>query len=526
MKYVLAPLVAFLLVVMSYGGAAGSWAPSTADAGSIPEPGAPGPYTGPAEVPADWAAEGWRSWADDDDEFAQCGPVKLVFLNPDLQEDDNGIVQAQGTFFIQFQAVAPPDANVDEITRFSFSFGKGDPALDNNPTLNCNESLPDTQLGKGTAGAYLLFYRSDFNSEDGFFVPIETWNVPDGDYAAAVHAYTGDDLTGYTEVGRGWTYATVDNCVGQSLPNSCPNDTDEDRLSKDRTMPWPIVLPADGEQTNDVNGLTIEFAEKMQDDTVKASIDGEEVTLSEWTPPERDTDLMPLNDETDCPVQVRSLCETKVYGVGYKWEGQIGEKALIRVVGKDLAGNEVTKQIHRGSGVAGGTVSLQDPEIDFSVRSADSQTIQAGDDHPFLLRLDNIGGADAHVNLMLDYNETSIQAKWQGVENLHDHSGTTGETHVQIAPGEQTELNVIVTSTTQTPEGTYPITAILEYPVAGVMVTKSRELFLNVDSDVKQVEVDNVTEDEPVVEDSPAAGFSVAVLGVVGALAVGLRRRD
>lgn len=527
MKNVLAPAVAILLVAMTVGtvGANGPIEPTSA-ADPIRYAGVPGPYTGPDEVPAELAEQGWRSWGND--EFTQCGKLKLVFLNPDLQTQDDNKVHAQGTFFIQFQAVDTTGEAI-EVTRFSFSFGKTHDVLDDNPTLNCNESLPENPMGQGTAGAYLMFYRSDFSSEDGFFVPIETRNVPDEEYAAAVHAYTGDSIVGYTEVARGWTRAVVDNCVGQSLPNSCPNDSSEDSLAKDRTMPWPIVLPGDGIQTNDVAGLTVEFPEAMNAETVRAWVGGQEVPLSEWTPPPRDVDLVPLNDEDPCPAQVRSVCETKIYGPGFQWIGNIPDGSIIRVEGADVAGNLVTKQMHLGSGVLGGTVALQNPEIDFEVRGPDTKVVNAGDSHPFEMRLKNIGGADAHVNLMLEYNKTFMNAKWETVENIHSHEGTTGETHVQIAPGEQTDFVVRVTSTAETPKGTYPVRAVLEYPVAGEMIVKTRDLFMTVDSVVTLEEYEalqNTTEDKPKIEESPGLGIPLVAVGIIGALAVMVRRRS
>src|SRR5687768_1424671 len=171
-----------------------------AQASFDPTPRGPGPYTGPElhELPA-----GTTPFADDVHEG--CGKYALVFRNKDLREDANDFIHAQGTFFIQFQAVGKGSS---EITRFSFSFGKTADLLDGTALVNCNEALPDSPMGKGTSGVFLLYYRSDFSGEDGFFVPIKTNNVPDGEYAAAVHAYNSAGV----EVARAWARAVVDNC--------------------------------------------------------------------------------------------------------------------------------------------------------------------------------------------------------------------------------------------------------------------------------------------------------------------------
>src|SRR5688500_8180847 len=49
-----------------------------------------------------------------------CGDIQLVFVNPDLQPGEDGIIRASGQFFAQFQAIG---ADADKITTFGFSFG-------------------------------------------------------------------------------------------------------------------------------------------------------------------------------------------------------------------------------------------------------------------------------------------------------------------------------------------------------------------------------------------------------------------
>lgn len=524
------PFVAALVAALVLGG-------SAAGLGSDPEASVPsiettlptndvGPFTA-ADVPV---PQGWNEWGyrADDDVHNQCGDLKLVFLNPDLQENEDNVIEASGTFFIQFQAVGE---KAEEITRFSFSFGKGHEAMEDE-TLNCNLMPVPSQVGGGVTGAYLLFYRSDFSADDGFFVPIETKNVPDGDYAAAVHAYTGNDITGYTEVARAWALATVDNCVGESLPNSCPNDTQDQLLSKDKIKPWPMILPGDGEQTNNIGGLTVEFAEEVNTETIKVSVNGEEVPAEDWTPPERDTDLVPLNDEDDCPATVRSVCERKVYGSGFNWPGTVQVGDILRVEAEDMSGNLVTKQIHYGF-TSGGASSAEGALLEFTARGPDAITVNAGKTATFELKMKNVGTAEAHVNLLLDYNESKeVKARWTNVVDDHHAGGDApnGETHIMIEPGSTSEMDVVVETTEGTPKGVIPIKAILEYPSAGETKTSEYELFLTVDSVITEEqfeeEFQNRTKNQTVEETEDSPGPSVfVVVGVIGLLAVVASRR-
>lgn len=554
MRFILTPAVAVLFVMMAYsGGALPDIDPSASDDPEIDwaslavpqerfadiQPVAPGPYTGEG---ADSVPPGWSKWQDD--VHQQCGDMTLVFLNPDLQEDSSGMVHAQGRFFIQFQAVGE---TADEITRFSFSFGKTTREVNSNEELNCNDSLPETAAGRGTAGAYLLFYRSDFDPSTGFFVPIETQNVPDGEYAAAVHAYTGNDMIGYTEVARAWAMATVKNCNGSSIPNSCPDDEQADIIANDDTMPWPWVLPGDGEQIHGVDGLTIEVLEPIAGDpspsafgedlararseaaiekgVIRAWHNNVEVELEPWIPPARDRDLVPLNDDQDCPANVRSGCEKVIYSQGWKWEGPIECDDLIRVYVKDLNGNEVTKQIHNCRTFGGASTDLE-ALVDWGVIGSDFKTLDAGDGHRFEMRLENRGGGDAHINLMLDYNETWIDGFWENVADEHEHSeghDDYGETHVEIKPGQVTTLDIVVKTDKETPKGVYPLKASLEYPRGGVMETMSRSLTLTVDSQVEEA-TNETEEEEPELEDSPFLGTAL-ILTLVGISAIALRRR-
>src|SRR5699024_8610886 len=102
--------------------------------------------------------------------------------------------------------------------------------------------------------AYLPNYRADRDPSDGFFIPVKTMLVPDGIYAAAVHAYD----EGNNELARFWARAIVDNCDNQTASPQEKCDGDAAQLvAHDRTAPWPIVLPGDGEPL-DGHKFTIE----------------------------------------------------------------------------------------------------------------------------------------------------------------------------------------------------------------------------------------------------------------------------
>jgi hypothetical protein len=505
--------------------------PPPARAPLLPEPGAPGPYTGPGEqaVPA-----GWSTWAMN--EHNQCGDLRLLFGNQDLNRDfqaEGGIVQAQGSFFIQFQAIGE---GAQDITRFSFSFGKSHPEINDNEILNCNEALPDNPLGKGTAGVYIPFYRSDFNSDNGFFIPIETRNVPDGDYAAAVHAYTGE-WPNYVEVARAWALAEVVNCAGTGAPLDYCNgeefDDDENVIANDHTQPWPWVLPGDGQQTHDVDGLTIEVLEPVA--SINASLNGELLELEEWTPPPRDRDVIPMNDAGSdganplegCPADqsLPPLCTHQVYSYGWKWEGPIDIGDIIQVEVVDRNGNEVFKSLF-WDGV-GGVIDIDFPEIDFNLLSRPEQTIKAGEELRYEMRVENTGGSEAHADfwLALDggpremfIDHEHIQAEWMDMSWDHGHP-----THLHMYPGQAETIWVDIFTDAQTPNGTYYIEAALTYPALGEEQTRSFMLEITVDGVVIEEDA-NATADEEELEESPMLA-PVFIITLVIAGAVALRRK-
>lgn len=439
--------------------------------------GAPGPYAGPSPetVKRVLGDEGWTPFAN----FVhdQCGDYSFVFKNPDLRDlDESGneqLIQAQSTFFIQFQIVG--SGAPDTIKKLSFSFGATTDALDDNAFLNCNNAIPENPAGQGTAGAYLLYYRSDFDPEDGIFVPLETRNVPDGEYAAAIHAYDGAG----NEVARAWARAVVENCPSEpSGPNQCPNSSaDEYRISTDFTQPWPIILPGDGEQSNDVGGLTIEFGEEIQKPSLHVQVNGETVEPEDWEPPERDSDLMPDNDDQDCPVldDIRFICERKVYGSGFHLDREIQLNDVIRVQARDLNGNLAVKTVHYGASTSKSLVDLSFPEVSLDALNGDTVAMKPGEFHEFNIRLQNIGGDEAHTNLLVNFTQdVGLQANWQTLDGANTN-------HVVIPAFSEETLKIIARSGSSTPHESFAVIAVAEYDVEGQ--TQRKELVLDVTID-------------------------------------------
>lgn len=347
--------------------------------------------------------------------FEKCGEdIVLVFKNPDLQPREDGKVHASGWFFIQFQAIGE---RALEIEKFTFSFGKPvEPAL---RTCDAPEWI---------TGAYLKNYRVDNDPRDGFFVPINTTLVPDGEYGAAVHAYDASNK----ELVRYYISAMVDNGNRQST---------RDPPQKDFTAPWPIVLPGDGEQTNtDVNGLTIEFAEPVL--LVEARLNGALLPLEEWTPPARDDDAVPDN-----PVNP-SLVNPRVWGPGFKWNGPVLTDDVLHVRAIDPWGNEANKILHIGDPTIGGRIDLGFPKLEYVVDAAERTANERGQ-ATYNFTITNIGNGSAHGNIVLERTE-GLRGKFS-------------KDHVTIRPGENLTTTLTVTAEAGTQPGSYEQKGYFEY---------------------------------------------------------------
>jgi hypothetical protein len=391
------------------------------------------------------------SWLAAQAQTHHCGDIQLVFRNPDLQPQSDGFIHAQGQFFAQFQAIGK---DADKIKVFGFSFGPQTADFDE---TSCTAPAWVT-------GAYLPNYRADSDPTDGFFIPIKTFLVPDGTYAAAVHAYDGAG----SELARFWAKAVVDNCDSAPTPAQEKCDTNAAQLTAhDKTAPWPIILPGDG-QAPSGHKLTIEFGEALSNHTVY--LNGKDITgeLKEWAGRLWDGDYVPdygpygvggplPHCQAPSPVQ---SCEK--YGPAYEWLGRdLADSDVIRVEATDLAGNKAVKDVHIGSSVAGGAVTDAEPKLEYSVDHLQA-TASAGKSAVYHFKISNNGGGTGHP-----FAEAKVPAgwtyEWQPV-------------HVVVPPGETKDQELVVTVPAKAPDGKYLVNATLTYEAAGAQKVLAQPL--------------------------------------------------
>lgn len=438
--------------------------------------------------------------------FEQCGDIQLIFRNPDLQRENDGNIHAQGSFFAQFQAIGP---NADDITFFGFSFGPVQTPIED------SSGVCDMPAGTWLTGAYILNYRADTNPDDGFFINLQTPLVPDGTYTAAVHAYDANNQ----ELARAWTNAVVDNCDG-APPARCDGATSE-HVNQDKTAPWPILLPGDGDldaapDTPSGATLTIEFAEPLSE--VKLFINGKEETgnLTAWDGREWDDDLLPGYGPLglgglvfpECSQQPPQECTT--LGEAYYWDQrEITDDDLVRVEAIDEAGNVAIKELHIGSGV-GGAITDDLPNLQVSVDEP-TQLKAPGETAIYKFTLNNVGGTTAHPFATAEGPE-GWTLRWF-------------PEHVPTDPGSKNtqELNVDVPADALS--GTYQVNATINYDRGGQTEERTFPLTINVATGGTGAGAGPAAEEEgaPVDEESPGFGL-VALLAALGAVLV-LRRR-
>lgn len=371
-----------------------------------------------------------------------CG-VKLVLKNTDLQErPTSGKLEVSGLFFIQFQAVGSGAENVKSL---SFSFGKPVP----DQAINC--TTPEW-----ITGAYIKDYRSDRTPEDGFFVPINTTLVPDGEYAGAVHAYDASKK----EIGRFYVKADVKNGCG--MPR-CQDKTQADLVKMDKILPWPRVLPGDGVQSNsDVPGLTVEFAEPVSE--AQAFINGNETPLEKWTGVPLDDDVIPGNDQDACTAPA-PVCVKRYWGPAYKWVGTIEQNDVIRIVAKDTAGNRLERILHLLDPTQGAIVTGEKINVDLSADES-SKTAGPGQRIEYRLSLLSLGGQEAHVNLAIsDYAKDRFTASLR-------------PDHVVLKSGERGSASLYTDIGSTTTSGTFQFSVTATWRSDGQDVSKSLPLTL------------------------------------------------
>lgn len=421
-----------------------------------------------------------------------CG-VQLVLKNPDLQANLQGRIIASGWFFIQFQAIGPGAENVDS---FTFSFGEPIP-----------DQLQNCSAPRWVTGVYLQDYRGDFTPEDGFFVPINTTLVPDGTYGAAVHAYNaaGD------EVGRFFLSADVRN--GCTQPR-CSDRNPEQIREMDKIIPWPRILPGDGIQTNDIGGLTIEFAEPVKD--VQAFVNGNETVLEEWEGVPMDDDFQPRNDNTACSPQPGPACVKRVWGPAFHSPVMIQQNDVIRLIATDLNENRVEKILHLLDPTQGGIVSGDMIDIDITVDQT-TKTVGAGQTGEFVFAFTSLGGGDAHVNLPIQFDSSRLDARFS-------------PDHVVVTPGDRATATLFVSGKEGVTSGTFLLTATPTWRSGGQDVSKEFPLsFIIGTGEGGNLAPSNSTDPNATGErndggGAPGAGLVFVVGGAVLA-AVALRNR-
>lgn len=412
--------------------------------------------------------------------FEYCGDVRPIFINPDLQPQEDGFVHATGWFFIQFQVIAEDPSF--EVDRLAFSFGKPIP-----------DSLRTCDAPTWITDAYYKDYRVDDDPSDGFFIPINTTNVPDGEYGAAISVYADGE-----ELGRGYTRAIVENGCQVRFGFDCDRDS---VVPNDRVKPWPIVLPGDGEGSG--SGLTLEFAEPVTD--VRAFVDGTEVPLEEAEPRTWDTDSIASALDEDAPAC--PACEDTVWGPAFRWPGTVPEEAVVSVHARDLNDNTVSKIVHLSSSAVGGVISIQTPALQVKVPEGEA-TGAVGETTSFTVTFTNVGRDVAHTNLHLT-PMAGIELAWE-------------PNHVVVPTGES------VTATLEArplETGTFRIDASAVYKAGTEDVTKPVPLTLEVGEGGGLREA-NATANETVNDTAPGEGTNEApgigsplVLLILGALA-------
>lgn len=278
--------------------------------------------------------------------FQRCGDkdLVLVFMNQDLNVQPDGFVHASGTFFIQFQARGPKAMAIDTL-KFSFGVYKADVP-------------PNCDTPEWITGVYIKNYRSDFDWKDGFFVPINTYNVGDGEYVAALSAYDKDGK----ELVRYFTKAKVNNGGRKHGQDPWP--------VKDFTQPWPMVLPGDGQRTDGKSGLYIEVAEPISD--IKAYLNGRVLELTPTKAPQRDDDVVPDLCYAPCqrdPALSEGQVLKREWGPAFNWDGLIAEEDVISVKVTDKWGNVAEKVLHIGDPTIGGRVTGGNPDVEIAIES-------------------------------------------------------------------------------------------------------------------------------------------------------------
>lgn len=441
-----------------------------------------------------------------------CGPFEIVFRNPDLQPGTDGFITAEGQFFAQFQVIGP---GADAVTIMGFSFGA------------YTTDFPESQVCSGPpqtwfTGQQIMNYRADTEAGDGFFINLQTPLVPDGEYTAAVHAYDASN----NELARFWAKAIVNNCDGEP-PARCDGAADENTRN-DRTGPWPMVLPGDGQLLPEgTTGFSLEFAEELS--AFAVFLNGVDITaeMEQWEGRLWDDDLIPGYGPyglgnilvPECTQQPPQTCGP--LGVAYRWNTRpLDNKDFLRVEASDLAGNAIVKSIHIGSSVAGGAITDAVPLLTHNV---DVRAIQVapGQSATFTFTITNQGGGTGHPF-------ADAQGPWaaDACSSAQRPCYEWQPNHVPVEPGQTVTQALLVTPPAGTAPGDYVVNATLTYQQGGVEQVIAQPLTVTVGGSSAGTAATGAADADGASggkKGSPGVP-ALVVLGVLAAIAVARRR--
>ncbi len=422
-------------------------------------------------------------------QIQSCGEgFELFIRNPDIVPDEQGVFHVSGRLLVQFQVIGE---RADEIEAFGLSFGLDIPT---------GEEFCALPPAAWLTGAYLESYSLDKDGSDGFFIAINSngGTSPQYELGVAVHGYDGAG----NELARFWGQVDLNHC-GQQPSLGCPDDPNA--AARDFTMPWPIILPGDGE-ARPVNGFAIEFNEQLSDLVVE--LNGEDITgeLQEWTSrPDWDQDSAPAGPQQAFERLVPQCTGPSgvhecgpLNGPAYEWTKRPAEDSdVIRVIATDMNGNVAIKEIHIGSSVAGGTIADGLPVLQMTFEESTVRA-EAGTTAVFKMRMQNNGGGEGHP-----FARADVPFGWE-------YEWVPG--HKPVPAGGASEQELHVTIPANETVGRFPVRAIIDYRQGSE--DKTLESALNVDVTEAVAVAPEATPAEEEASPVPALWLAVVALAV------------
>lgn len=382
--------------------------------------------------------------------FEKCGDpeLTLVFMNPDLQPQEDGYVHASGTFFIQFQARGEKALEIE-----SLKFSEG---VEAGGVTSCD--TPEWV----SEGMVLKNFRADYEPDDGFFIPINTCNVPNGNFIAGISVYDAN----LKELVRYWTKAKVDNGPGNTKQERCANP--------DTTAPWPMILPGDGVRMDGGNGLYIEVGEELSE--IEVFLNGVKIEVVEGLGPERDDDMLvdlgyspALRDSGLTQAQI----EKRQYPT-YTAQREIRDGDVIKVRAVDMWGNVAEKIVHVGDPTIGGRATLAAPDFELQVPETD-KVADANGTAVYPVRYLTKSEEGLHANLYVR-NESGGQLLPEGIEYRLTPN------HVMMGGNEDLGGTITLLATPQAKIGTYRVLFAANYLAGAERLEKVVPLAFRVDT--------------------------------------------